>query len=123
MPVETSLSSDASVLNIVLSGEFDINRSLQIQEMIESFPDSVRLIRMDLEKVTRIDSTIFSTLILLYFEKEKKARIELINCQKSLAQRLSMAGLDRFITIRMSLSKTEAGSTDIEETTSSKDRR
>jgi anti-anti-sigma factor len=122
MPVETSLSSDGSVLNIVLSGVFDINRSLQIQDTIDSYPDTVRVIRIDLEAVSRIDATIFSTLILLYFEKERKARIELINCDKALARRLSLAGLDRLITIRMSATRTEPESIDAEEKDSSKDR-
>jgi anti-anti-sigma factor len=122
MPVETSLSSDGSVLNIVLSGVFDINRSLQIQDNIDSFPDTVRVIRIDLEAVTSIDATIFSTLILLYFEKERKARIELINCDKTLARRLSLAGLDRLITIRMSATRTEHNSDDAEEKDASKDR-
>ena len=123
MPVDTTLSPDASVLNIVLSGEFDIDRSLQIQEIIESLPDSVRRILIDLDNVTSIDSTIFSTLLLLYFEKERQARIELINCDKSLARRLTLAGLDRLITIRMSCDKTEPGSSATEETKLSKDRR
>ena len=122
MPVETSLSSDGSVLNIVLSGVFDINRSLQIQDTIDSYPDTISVIRIDLEAVTSIDATIFSTLILLYFEKERKARIELINCDKSLGRRLSLAGLDRLITIRMSASKTEPESINAEEKDASKDR-
>jgi len=107
MPVETSISADGSVLNIVLSGEFDINHSMQIQDVISSFPDSVKLIRLDLEAVSRIDATIFSTLLLLYFEKESNARIELINCSKALVQRLSMAGLDRLMNVRMSTTAME----------------
>ncbi len=122
MPVETSLSSDGSVLNILLSGEFDINRSLQVQDIINAFPDTVRVIRIDLEGVTKIDATIFSTLILLYFDKERNARIELINCDKALARRLTLAGLDRLITIRMSLTKTEIKASDVEEKDTSKDR-
>jgi hypothetical protein len=72
--------------------------------------------------VTIIDYTIFSTLILLYFEKERNARIELINCDKSLARRLSLAGLDRLITIRMSATRTDPKSIDAEEKDTSKDR-
>ncbi len=110
MPVESSLSSDGSVLNLVLSGVFDINRSLQLQDIISSFPDTVRVIRIDLQAVTSMDATIFSTLILLHFEKDRRSSIELINCDKPLARRLSLAGLNRLITIRMSATDTESGS-------------
>jgi len=102
MTITTSLSSDGRVYNFTLSGEFEINQSLQIQDLINSVPDSVRYIRLDMKDVTRIDTSIFSTLLLLYHDKDSSLNIEVFNCDKVLAQRLTLAGLNRLITIRMS---------------------
>jgi anti-anti-sigma factor len=105
MSIETTLSDDGSFIKFHLKGVFDINRSLQLQDMVDSLPDSVELILIDLENVTRIDTSIFSTLLLLYYRKENHSRIEVLNCDKALAHRLSLAGLDRLITIRLGSSK------------------
>jgi len=106
MSIETTLSDDGSFIIFHLQGVFDINRSLQLQDIVDSLPDSIESIFIDLENVTHIDASIFSTLLLLYYQKDNHSRIEVLNCSKALARRLSLAGLDRLITIRMSLSET-----------------
>jgi len=102
MPIQTSLSSDGSVFNFALSGSFDVNHSLQIQDLINTVPDTVRLIRIDMKNVTHLDTAIFSTLLLLYYDKNSSVNIEVFNCDKTLVQRLTLVGLNRLITIRMS---------------------
>lgn len=106
MPIQTSISSDGSVFNFTLSGDFDINHSLQIQDTINTLPHSVRLVRIDMQDVITLDTAIFATLLLLYYDKDSSVKVEVFNCAKALAQRLSLAGLDRLITIRMSATET-----------------
>ncbi len=102
MSIETTISEDGSFIKFHLKGVFDINRSLQVQDIVDTLPQSIELIVMDLAEVTRIDAAIFATLLLLYYQKEQHSSIEVLNCSKALARRLSLAGLDRFIKIRMS---------------------
>jgi len=102
MSIETSLSSDERVFSFTLSGDFDINQSLKMQDIIDSVPPTVKHIRIDMQHIAQIETSIFSTLLLLYREKDTSIGIELFNCSKALVQRLTLAGLNRLITLRMS---------------------
>ena len=115
MSIETTISKDGSFIKFHLKGVFDINRSLQVQDIVDSLPDTIDLIYIDLAEVSRIDAAIFSTLLLLYYQKDEHSRIEVLNCSKSLARRLSLAGLDRLIKIRLSASDTSCQLTDVDD--------
>jgi len=118
MPLKTTLSDDGRAIDIAFSGSFDINKSLQIQEIIKELDPTVKTIRIDLQQVTAIDSSVFSTLLLIYYEKNTNAKIEITNCSKTLAHRFSLAGIDRLLTIRLSALPTiqvAADDTDIDE--------
>jgi len=110
MSIKTTLSSDGSVINIAFSGVFDINESVKIQDTINALDKPVKIIRIDMQQVTGIDSSVFSSLLLIYYEMNYHAKIELINCDRALAQKFSLAGLDRLVTIR--LSSAPAGNVD-----------
>ena len=118
MAIKTSLSFDESVFNIALSGNFDIHQSLKMQDIIESVPDTVKYIRVDMQNIGQIETAIFSTLLLLYRENESSRKLEIFNCSKSLVQRLTLAGLNRLINIRMSeesfIKSSESDETDIQ---------
>lgn len=118
MSIETTISEDGSFIKFHLKGVFDINRSLQVQDIVDSLPDTIDLIYIDLAEVSRIDAAIFSTLLLLYYQKDAHSRIEVLNCNKSLARRLSLAGLDRLIKIRLSASDTSCELSDMDDTQS-----
>lgn len=103
MTIKTTLSNDGSVINFAFSGVFDINKSLKIQDDVKNMGSEVSIIRIDCQDVTGLDSSVFSSLLLIYHEMNN-AKIELVNCDRALAHRFSMAGLDRLMTIRLSAS-------------------
>ena len=63
--------------------------------MIDTVPDTVKLIRINMLEVTKMDASIFTTLLFLHREKNNSTIIEIINCDRALARRLSISGLDR----------------------------
>lgn len=114
MSIKTTLSSDGSAINITFSGVFDINESIKIQDIINTLEKPVKIIRIDLQEVTSVDSSVFSSLLLIYYEMNYHAKIELINCDRALARQFSLAGLDRLVTIRLSSASGSKASSDID---------
>jgi len=103
MTINTTLSGDGSVFNIVLSGSVEIGQSLQMQDSINSLAASVKAVRIDLKHVTSLDASIFATLLLLNQNAGNEGvSLEIYNCSRDFARRFSLSGLDRFIKIRMS---------------------
>lgn len=119
MSIKTTLSQDGSAINFAISGLFDINISLKMKNDINKIGSSVKIIRIDCQDVTGLDSSVFSSLLLIY-EKNSSARLELVNCDRALAHRFSLAGLDRLLTIRLSSSSGSKTSTDAEQLDQSK---
>ncbi len=102
MSIRTTLSVDGSVFNFELGGAFDINLSLQMQDLINTVPKTVKLIRINMLEVAKMDASIFTTLLLLHREKNNSTAIEIINCDRALARRLSISGLDRLLRVKLS---------------------
>ncbi len=120
MSIKTTLSSDGCVLTFAFSGIFDINKSIKIQEDIKNLGGDIKIIRIDCEQVRGLDSSVFSSLLLIYHEMDNHAKIELVNCDRALAHRFSLAGLDRLMTVRLSATSSSNVSTDAEQADPSK---
>jgi anti-anti-sigma factor len=120
MSIKTTLSSDGCVLTFAFSGIFDINKSIKIQEDIKKLGSDIKIIRIDCEQVRGLDSSVFSSLLLIYHEMDNHGKIELVNCDRALAHRFSLAGLDRLMTVRLSATSSSNVSTDAEQADPSK---
>lgn len=101
MAIKVTLSNDGSVIQVILSGVLGINQMMKIQDAIAKVSTPIKVIRIDLQDVTQIDSSVFSSLMLIYFEKNSTTKLELINCSRAMAHQFSLAGLDRLMTIRL----------------------
>ena len=99
MAIKTTLSDDGSVINIILSGILGIDQMMKIQDGIAKVSAPLKVIRIDLKEVVQIDSSVFSSLMLIYFEKNSSTKLELTNCSRAMAHQFSLAGLDRLMTI------------------------
>ena len=106
MAIKVILSDDGCVINIMLSGILGIDQMIKIQDEIKKVSTQLKFIRIDLQNVTHIDSSVFSSLMLIYFEKNSSTKLELVNCSRALAHQFSMAGLDRLMTIQLATTST-----------------
>ncbi len=102
---DTSIDSPLSDINVSLEGEFDANGCKEIREELESLVDGAigRLLILDLENVSFIDSSGIGAIVFLYKRAlENEGNLRLRNVTGQPQELITLLRVDKAIDVEFS---------------------